>query len=311
MSGSAAAVLGKVPWHPEFLRGPQLSAELWAFDEWLFGNAQRRMVEAPGRASYGFLLQLGPTETPLSGIAGVISPSHDLAGRRYPLAIAGRVVLARDVAAHPEILPIVLEDYWHTAVEIMTEARRGPPDGDDWRLERLSQVQMGTGQTAFDLYAEWAEQMGASQLCALLGRPAGWLAGAAATVAQAVSPQGGGRMRSIRVPLGQAAGGALCFWLDVVRRAACWQSHVPSFFWSHDEHGGDALVFVGGPGDTALATLWGGDACSDVCDLTAQDDATGAASRASSSLSASEGGTEGNLWPVLESVETLVKAQSL
>jgi hypothetical protein len=269
------------------------------------------MVEAPDGSSYGFLLQLSPTETALSGIAGIISPSHDVAGRRYPLAIAGRVVLARDVAAHPEILPIVFEDYWHTAVEILTEARGGPPDGDDWRLERLSQVQLGAGQAAFDLYAEWAEQMRASQLCSLLGRPAGWLAGAAATVAQAVSPHGGGRVRSFRVPLGQAAGGALCFWLDVVRRAAGWQSHVPSFFWSHDEHRGDALVFVGGPGDTALATLWGGASGNDLCDLTAQNDATAAASQASSGIPASEGGPEGNLWPVLESVETLVKAQSL
>jgi hypothetical protein len=339
MTGSpaSAAVLGKVPWHAEFLRGSQLSAELWAFDQWLFRNDQSPRVPpprlTPPRSSeqttppsagvpsdvpsprsttppstdvaYGFLLQLGPSSAVPSAVAGILSPSRDLAGRSYPLAIAGHVALARDVAAHPEILPIVLEDYWHTAIDILKEARDGPPVGDDWRLERLSQAPLESGESALALYVEWAERMVVPQLCSLLGRPPDWLASAVAAIARAVDPKGG--VRAVRVPLGLAAGSALCFWLDVVRRAAGWQRHVPSFFWSHDERGGDALLFVAEPGDSALATLWGGGAPSgDVCDITAQVDGT--PPRLATPPSAD--GTEDGVWRVLESVEALVKAQT-
>jgi type VI secretion system ImpM family protein len=331
MTGSpaSAAVLGKVPWHPEFLRGSQLSSELWAFDQWLFRNAQSRdgtsprlttplSADAPSASSYGFLLQLEPSDAAPSAIAGIVSPSRDLAGRRYPLAIAGHVAPARDVAAHPEIVPIVFEDYWHTAVDILKEARDGPPVGGDWRLERLSQTPLESGESALGLYVEWAERMDVPQLCSLLGRPPDWLAGAVAAVARAVGPKGGARVRSVRVPLGLAAGGALCFWLDVVRRAAGWQRHVPSFFWSHDEQGGDALVFVAAPGDTALATLWGGDApFDDVCDITAwstpdgrNDDGSSPEPPPPMALPVSMSGTEDGVWRVLESVDALVKAQT-
>jgi type VI secretion system ImpM family protein len=300
----SAAVLGKVPWHPEFLRCSQLSAEIWAFDEWLFRNAQSQMTEWPGKASYGFLLQLAPAG--MSPMAGVIGPSHDAAGRPYPLAIAGRVAGARDIAAHPEILPIFFEDYWHAALEILREARVGPADGDEWRLDRLSQKEKLSLDAAFDLYANWVEQLTTPQLSSLMGRPPNWLAGAASRIAQMVGPHTGERVRSIRVPLGHAAGGALCFWLDVIRRATRWQAHVPSFFWSHDEQGGDALVFIGAPGDRALATLWDDAARGDdVFDLTALDEA-------SSSVGTSEqGDAESSLWSLLERVDGLVKVQSL
>ena len=311
MTGSPAstAVLGKVPWHPEFLSASQLSTDLWAFDQWLFRNAQSPMN---GRGpSYGFLLQLGSSKAAPGALAGILSPSHDAAGRSYPLAVAGHVSLARDVTAHPEILPIVFEDYWHTAVDILREAREGRPMGDDWRLERLSQTPRESGESALALYVEWAERMDAPQLCSLLGRPPEWLAGAVATIARAVGPKAGARARSVRVPLGLAAGGALCFWLDVVRRAAGWQLHVPSFFWSHDEQSGEALLFVAGPGDTALATLWGGGATpDDVCDITAHVGPSGTEPHPAMAMPVSMSGREDGVWRVLESIETLVKAQT-
>jgi hypothetical protein len=313
MTGSIAraAVMGKVPWHPEFLRGSQLCAELWAFDEWLFRNAQPEQSHAASAGAYGFLLQLTSTTTATSAIAGVISPSHDLAGRPYPLAIAGNVTLARDVVAHPEIVPIVFESYWQAALEILAEARVGPPEADDWHLERLSDAQMDSAQSAFDLYVDWAGGTDAGEFCARLERPAAWLAEAATAVAQATRA---GNPGCVRAPLGQAGGGALCFWLDVVRRAARWQGgHVPSFFWSHDEQRGEALVFVGAPGDATLATLWGGGPAGvDLCDLqvTSGDVPLIAASPVPHADPLSTG-TDGSLWPVLESVDALVKMQSL
>jgi hypothetical protein len=111
--------------------------------------------------------------------------------------------------------------------------------------------------------------------------------------------------------LGLAAGGALCFWLDVVRRAAGWQLHVPSFFWSHDEQSGDALLFVDAPGDTALATLWGGDATpDDVCDVTAHVGPSGTEPHPAMAMPVSLDGGEDGVWRVLESIEMLVKSQT-
>ncbi len=37
---------------------------------------------------------------------------------------------------------------------------------------------------------------------------------------------------SLRLPLGQAGGAALCFCSDLARRFLGWRATVPSFFWS-------------------------------------------------------------------------------
>ncbi|HEV3190337.1 MAG TPA: hypothetical protein VGY54_07555 [Polyangiaceae bacterium] len=301
-----AAVLGKVPWYNEFLRGSALSPEVWAFDEWLFRNAQLPAAESAAGASYGFLLQLDSACGPLDGIAGVINPSHDLAGRIYPAAVAGSVRLARDVVAHPEVVPIVFEGYWHTAAEILSAARAGPAEGDDnWHLDRLAQTQLESGEAALELYVRWAGATSAAELCALLGRPVAWLSRALRTLADALSQGARARPRSVRVPLGRAAGGALCFWLDAMRRAACWRDRVPNFFWSHDENAGVALLFLASPGDSALGALWGRDAVgSEICDLTADDVTLSAAPPDSpSDIGVLDGGTEGSVWSVLEGIQ--------
>jgi TagF N-terminal domain, Type VI secretion system-associated len=311
MTGSPAraAILGKVPWHNEFLRGSALSSEIWAFDEWLFRNAQLPPEESVWGPSYGFLLQLDSAPGPLDGIAGVISPSRDQAGRVYPLAIAGSVRLTPDLVAHPEVVPIAFEAYWHTAVEILSAARSGPPDGGDWPLDRLFETQLESGAAALELYVRWAESTSAAQLCALLGRPAAWLSSALRSLGEAMNRGERGRLRSIRVPLGQAAGGALCFWLDVVRRAAGWRGRIPSFFWSHDDRAGEALVFLGAPGETALEMLWRrGGSGDDICDLTALDCALSSAPDSPhADIAVLDGVTEDSLWPVLEGIVPFVR----
>jgi hypothetical protein len=81
---------------------------------------------------------------------------------------------------------------------------------------------------------------------------------------------------------------------------------VPTFFWSHDEQGGDALVFIGAPGDLALATLWDDAARGDdVLDLTALDETPTSAGASEPSHA------ESSLWSLLERVDGLVKVQSL
>jgi hypothetical protein len=74
---------------------------------------------------------------------------------------------------------------------------------------------------------------------------------------------------SLRLPLGLAGGPTLCFWIDLVRRAAGWGSTVPSLFWSHDGTDGVALLHLGKPPKETLAELWmpRGE-CEQIADLT-------------------------------------------
>ena len=261
-----AVVLGKVPWHDEFLRARGASEELWSFDSWLHDNAHAIHERTCGDdAWHGFFVQREPS-APLRGVAGVLSPSHDRAERPYPLAVVASIDLANEVGGHPEVIPILLESYWNDALEVMTSSRAAPPAADDPHLSDLTQQDVELCSVAVELYESWAQRTEVAELCELLGRPVAWLWQATEALERAVAEA---RYASIRVPLGQGAGGAVCFWIDVLRRAARWQHRVPSFFWSHDEASGEALLFLEPPDDRVLAALWiRGAARPGVCDLT-------------------------------------------
>jgi type VI secretion system ImpM family protein len=278
---AGAAVFGKASWHPEFLRASRPSADLHLFDEWLFRNASAltsREAAAPGQtASCGFLLQMGRAADPRCGVAGVLEPSHDRAGRSYPLAVAASIVFGLDLDARPEVVPIVLEAYWDSALDVLTAIRSGPSTPDDRSLDDLTAASVDVGTGAYELYADWTQATDERTLCELLDRPPRWLERAALTIVDAIAARrrnaGPRGLEAIRVPLGSGAGGALCFWLDVLRRAAHWQAHVPSFFWSYDGHSGEALLFLDRATDGALSALWRVTE-GDVCDLTAPAEET-------------------------------------
>ncbi|HXN30928.1 MAG TPA: type VI secretion system-associated protein TagF, partial [Polyangiaceae bacterium] len=278
-----ASALGKVPWRNEFLSASGLPSELRSLDDWLFRNADAAIALAATVAighreppSYGFFMRLDDSDRASRAVAGVVGPSQDQAGRAYPLAIAAPVTLAKDVQTHPEIAPVVLESYWHVAVDVLSTVRSAPPAAGDRGLERLTEEPLESGANALELYAGWARATAASDLCSMLDRPFEWLAGTAQGIVDLAAAWGGfAEAKSfppIRVPLGRSAGGALCFWLDLLRRAARWSGPVPSFFWSHDGEAGDALLCLATPEETTLATLWRlGGASGAVCDFTLPD----------------------------------------
>jgi type VI secretion system ImpM family protein len=264
-----AAILGKVPWDDEFLREAGLSRELQRFGEWLHRSAAsivahpRRTDEglATPPAAHGFVLHLGRPGDPPAGVAGVVSASEDRAGRSYPLAVAAPVAFGADIAAHPEIVPIVLETYWQRALDVLTAVRGGPIARDDHGLRRLTEEPIESAEAAVGLYAAWARRTPLADLCALLDRPIPWFYRAAQAIVRTVhagdrSP-GHRDARSVRVPLGLAAGSALCVWLDVLGRAArAGRGGIATFFWSHDEHAGEALLSLDPPDHRSLAALW-------------------------------------------------------
>ena len=271
-----AAVLGKAPWRAEFLRASGRSSDLRAFDEWLFRNGSALRGSAgelvsSSTLSHGFVMRLDDAGPPLHGIAGVLGPSRDSAGRSYPLAIAAPAAFDAALGAHPEVAPIVLESYWDLAIDILTEVHAAP--ADPRTLDGLTDRPLESGDSAVGLYGDWVKGTSVDEFCAMLEQSPAWLDRALLAIGDAIAlPRAVARSpsaRSIRVPLGQTGGSALCFWLDVLRRSVRWKSRVPNFFWSHDGRSGDALVFLDTPDDSALATLWRtGAADQDVRDLT-------------------------------------------
>ena len=271
-----AAVLGKVEWEYEFLRSAGLASSLRSFDEWLFRNASSGENDSWSSGGeepsiYAFVMQPAPGE---QATAGVVGPSRDRAGRAYPAAIVSSLAL-EDAAAHPEALPIVLEEYWQTAVEALTAVRGAPLAGDDRRLIEMTREPLAAASDALELYVAWTQRTTPGELCELLDRSTSWLEHAVDALARAVRPSRDRTAASgaVRVPLGRAAGGALCFWLDVLRRAAAAPGRCPSFFWSHDARSGDALLSLAPPLDVTLGTLWGRSATVSsagalACDLT-------------------------------------------
>src|SRR5262249_38944454 len=61
---------------------------------------------------------------------------------------------------------------------------------------------------------------------------------------------------TLRLPLGASGGAAVCFWIDLVKRAALWRTTIPSFIWSHDGTSGTMLLHLGDPPKSTLAQLW-------------------------------------------------------
>jgi type VI secretion system ImpM family protein len=272
-----AALIGKVAWEYEFLRGPRHSPTMSAFDEWLFRNAaacdKGGWFAAAEPAAYGFVMQIEPGgRAPV--FAGAVGPSRDRAGRAYPAAIVSSLALD-DAAAHPEVLPILLEDYWQRAVEALAWARTTSEGADEGRLQDITARPIEPCSNAAALYVDWTHRTTPSELCGMLDRSPSWLEHAVDALANVARPHrhgpnaAGAPRCAVRVPLGRAAGAALCFWLDVVWRALGGRGSSPSFFWSHDAQSGDALLSLPTALDTTLTTLWsGGPRSEEILDLT-------------------------------------------
>jgi hypothetical protein len=204
-------------------------------------------------------------------LAGALAPSVDQAGRRFPIAAAAELALDADLAEHPEALPLVLEPVWAVTAELVVELQGVERAALDLPLPDAD-VEMTSGD-AVRAYGAWTDELEVEDFVALVfGADPVYAAGALALVEEAVSPYRGvenpDTPLSLRLPLGQAGGAALCFWLDLIVRLTGWRRTVPSFFWSHDGASGAALLHLGHVPPAALRELWLPTGTSDeVCDL--------------------------------------------
>jgi type VI secretion system protein ImpM len=276
-------ILGKAPWRDEYLR-IGVEGELFAsFDAWLTDNVEWASVHAgPAfadayRQGSARAFVFRPNGTRAAVLAGAIVPSHDGAGRNFPLIVAAPFAdQAEELAATPELLPIVLEDFWQLANELVVAVQDAGGQDLAGRLAAVALPPMPSASEAAATYVEWKNTMPLTDLFALVyGESDGArVAHALRMMLAAVKPyRDVDRPRTLltlRLPLGASGGAAVCFWIDLIRRATHWKTTIPSLFWSHDGASGDMLLHLGAPPRSTLAELWLPTTTRDeFCDLTA------------------------------------------
>lgn len=275
MSRAAIGLVGKLPATADFVRRGAGSKAFAALYGWLIDG-----VQSAAGARGDWLAQVPPGavqamcfRVPGAGsmLAGALAPSADGAGRRFPLAAAAELTLDAELAEHGEVLPLVLEPSWAVTSQLVLELQevdRPTLDGTDLMLD----VEVDLAGS-LSTYQRWTEELELGELVALVfGEDGARAAAALALVEEAVLPYRGienpDTPLSLRLPLGQAGGAAVCFWLDLIERLTGWRRTVPSFFWSHDGDSGALMLHLGRVVPVALAELWlptGG--CDQVCDL--------------------------------------------
>jgi type VI secretion system ImpM family protein len=278
---AAIGIFGKAPWRAEYIKLRWDGDLFRSFDAWLSDNVEWAALHAA--SAFAEASRAGGVDAfvfrPRGGqgaLAGAIAGSTDSAGRSFPLVVAASLLgSAAASASHPEVLPLVLEDFWQLASEVAVavqsagsaeQATRAAPSDFPWGME---------GPEARAAYVEWSAALPLGDLFTLVYGPGGLALGAGAVrfVVEAVRPIRGVESPrtplTLRLPLGAAGGAAVCFWVDLVRRAAEWKSTIPSFFWSHDGAAGNMLLHLGDAPKSTLADLWiDASQRRDLCDLT-------------------------------------------
>ncbi len=292
MARASIGLVGKLPASADFLRIRAGSELFQAFLGWLIDGVQHsagRSHASPawprGNTPAGGGDPAAEDDAPASAVqalcyrnrrgttalAGALVPSADQAGRRFPIAAASELTIGAELAEHPEALPLVLESVWAVTSQLVVDLQH-QGRGEIEAAEPYAEVDVSV-RDAVATYRSWTDELELDDFIALIfDGDAARAAGALALTDEAVSPYVGvehpDTPLSLRLPLGQAGGAAVCFWLDLIVRLTGWRRTVPSFFWSHDGASGALMLHLGRVPPAALGELWFPTGASDeVCDL--------------------------------------------
>lgn len=276
MSRAPIGLVGKLPAAADFLR---IGAQTEVFQSllgWLIDGVQRAATRAEVQgAGDGVIAFCYTSRKADTALGGALAPSMDQAGRRFPIAAASELLLDAELSQHPEALPLVLESVWATTSQLVIDLQAA----DRAALEAAplhTDVDIDL-PAALAAYRRWTRELELDDFVELVfdgdtARAAAAFALAADAVAPYVGVESPDTPLALRLPLGQAGGAAVCFWLDLIARLAGWRRTVPSFFWSHDGASGALLLHLGRVPPGALAELWLPTRESDeVCDLVAPE----------------------------------------
>jgi type VI secretion system ImpM family protein len=269
-------LVGKLPASADFLRIGAQTQAFQALFGWLIDGVQRAAARAGGQGAAGGVLAFCYTSRGgATALGGALAPSRDQAGRRFPIAAASELLLDAELTQHPEALPLVLESVWATTSQLVIDLQavdRAALDAAPLHADVDVDV-----PAALAAYRGWTRDLELDDFIELVfegdaGRAAAAIALAADAVAPYVGVESPDTPLALRLPLGQAGGAAVCFWIDLVVRLTGWRRTVPSFFWSHDGASGALLLHLGRVPPGVFSELWLPTGKSDeVCDLVAPD----------------------------------------
>jgi type VI secretion system protein ImpM len=280
LSVPAIGAFGKIPQMGDFVRaGGRLipSFEKW-LEEGMAGGEKRHREAWPRLYAAGmtcaFTFRPPAPEKDGSVLMGVLKPSRDSVGRKFPLVLFGRYP-EKQAAAAPHLLPLLFEPFAIAAKRAMQEGEKATSASDFQKhldplhapLPGLDHVEgrydiwsYGTSLNAF-----WLMIYGDEQSLAPLH--------ALKSIREAVAPfshqENSTTQVGVRLPLGGGGIAAAAFWLDVIRRIAHWRSTTPTCFWSLEGPAPSILIQLGATPPSSLAELWSPDSDSQcICDLT-------------------------------------------
>lgn len=255
------AAFGKLPAFGDFVREGDFAGA-----EGLFGWFEQGIAAAAARgngwrecfdqsALKAFVFPL--SERSLA--VGVMAPSQDAVGRRFPFAVYSETQ-REPLLPGPYVLPLYLGSFLQASGELIDRAMVGQAPAA--LLRSIQAPDPGQFVANLDAYSAWIQ--GASLRTvgqAIFGGD--WRTGLAHALyvcAESVRPFRGAEAPAtplaVRLPLGNGSGGAASFWLHVVRAAAGWQTTIPSCFWSFDLSDPSITIFFGQLRPSAFVDLW-------------------------------------------------------
>jgi type VI secretion system ImpM family protein len=279
---SAVAVFGKTPRMGDFLRvgsgGPAGEAlEQWVEQGLGHAEAKRGAGWPPAYnsgATYAFIFHPPRAANVREVLVGVMKPSVDAVGRRFPLVVYARG-LPRTFS-WPHAIPMALGDFFDSAATLLLEADSVTGIADMQNaLRRISQPNLGAAQRDAQEYDVWAASTYLGQAWNVVygGDPLS-APRAIHTIMESVAPFRGvespATKLGLRLPLGPGGIAAAVFWLDTIRRLARTPAEIRTCFWCFDGSQGSTIVQLGDTPASILTELWSPDPNNDfLCDLTA------------------------------------------
>jgi type VI secretion system ImpM family protein len=238
-----------------------------------------------GGSSYGFLWSHGSKINEVT--CGVIAPSVDSVGRRYPLVVACRA--STSALAKPWcVVPLAAEAFVDEAHALVVESQASSLAAVDLgpRLQELTVPSEGDMEAAARDYSVWSAQTHIEEVWSAIfadsAQPLERAAAAIDALADGLRPWVGQEWPAtslvLRLPMGRGGPAAAVVWLDIVQKLTRWRQTIPTAFWADEM---DALIIALGPPTPAvLVELWKGDAGSEqVFDVAATSSGVGAARR--------------------------------
>lgn len=259
----AAACLGKMPTYGDFVRHRASTPSMRALDAWmqqgLYRAKQRdgRAIDSAYDAAPIYHFLFNEPEAP-STLLGVLKPSRDRSGRKYPFMVTVEVAPQAYTARTVAYLPLQAEAFYRQAHRLVEEATEGTVERGDI-AGRVEQLDTGLALTTEPppTYKRYLQQHTLAGLLARLfdhfsdGRKYRLFD----NLLKALLPLRGQRnprlSYALRFPLTSdeaSAAHEACFWLE-----ACWRllDHpgvAPTLLWTvPPAEASFALLFVGPP----------------------------------------------------------------